>query len=198
MPDLVGPLVDELSRRIRDTGNTGTSREVIRRLLAHAENLLGVAGAHVETFTLTTKRRQLVHNTADISDGGRLGKILTAQVDGRDIPPAHFMDYATMSPTWFRDMGPQPIAWTQLGRDYFLHYPGNPEVLTFSLIATAAPQAPDETYVGSDASFTTLDIRWSPILLDLTEVFLLLRLRRLDALEAPMTRLQALRQTGVL
>lgn len=197
MGETVGPLVDELLRRIRDVGAQGTSRALVRRFLAHAEGLVAIAfDAHIETFTLTTTPERCVYANSELTGGSRIGKLLTFRESNRDIPPSPLEAFAAHSLSWFRQIGPRPEAWTALGKDLFVLWPAGSTARTVEVRAVAAPLAPDDTYTGSDSDTTTLDTRWTPQILDLAELFLLLRVRRLDALKAPMERLKALQVVG--
>ena len=62
MAKTLGPLVDELLRRVRDEHAIANPRDLVRRFLRHAEGLVGVGlRINQETITFTTERRRLIY-----------------------------------------------------------------------------------------------------------------------------------------
>ena len=197
MGEVLGPLVDEVLRRARDVSAQATSREQVRRFLAHAEGLVGIGlRAHIETFTFTATPTRLVYDLAGISS--RIGDVLTVQADGRDLTKTAFDGLAAQSVSWFRDVGGEFLAWAPLWRDLLVLWPGGTgRSVTITVKATAMPLAPDETYVGSDFDTLTVDARWTPFVLDWAEVLMLLRSRRYDALKPALERLKEARMAAI-
>lgn len=197
MGEVLGPLVDEVLRRARDVGAQGTSREQVRRFLAHAEGLVAIGlHAHIETFTFINTPTRLVYDLAGISP--RIGDVLTVRVDGRYLTKTAFKDFAAQSVSWFRDVGPEFLAWAPLARDLLVLWPGgNGRLSTITVKATAMPLVPDETYIGSDLDTLTVDARWTSYVLDWVEVLMLLRSRRYDALKPALERLKEARMAAV-
>lgn len=191
MGDQLGPLVDELLARTRDSGAAATTRAQVRKLLRHAEGLLGVHGAHVETFTLTTAPNGTFYSTLTAITGGeRLGRILDVRTPQKSLSTATMNDLRSQGPFWAHAHGDAFESWTQWGWDLLVLWPQVPEAVALSIVATAAPVALDQTYTGLDTDTLTLSTKWSPQVVDLAEVLLLLRWRRLDALQVPLERLQ--------
>lgn len=197
MGDVLGTVVDEVLRRSRDAGAQGTSRAQARRFIAHAEGLVGIGlRAHVETFTFASTPLRLVYDLAGLSP--RIGDVLTVQADGKDLAKTAFVDLAAQSISWFRQVGPAFLSWSQLGRDLLVLWPGlSGRACTVTVKASAMPLAPDETYLGADLDTLTVDARWTPYVVDWAEVFMLLRSRRYDALKPALVRLKEARSAAI-
>jgi len=191
MGDQLGTLVDELLDRTRDAGGAATTRAQVRKLLRHAEAMLGVHGAHVESFTFFSVVNTGFYSVLTMATGGeRIGRILDVRVGGKSLSKATINDLRAQDPRWARVRGDTFETWTQWGWDLFVLWPVVPVALVVEVVATAAPVALDETYTGADTDTLSLTTKWSPQVVDLAEVLMLLRWRRLDALQAPLARLQ--------
>ena len=191
MGDQLGPLVDELLARTRDSGAAATTRAEVRKLLRHAEGLLGVHGAHVETFTFTSTPSSTFYSIlTTITGGDRVGRILDVRTRLKSLSKATMNDLRSQGPRWAHIHDDTFQTWTQWGWDLLVLWPVVPEALSITVVATAAPLTLDDTYVGSDSDTLAVNAKWSPQVLDLAEVLLLLRWRRLDALRTPLERLQ--------
>ena len=191
MGDQLGTLVDELLDRTRDAGGAATTRAQVRKMLRHAEAMLGVHGAHVESFSFLSTANVGFYSTLTMVSGGeRIGRILDVRTQRKSLNRATINDLRAQDPRWARVRADTFETWTQWGWDLFLLWPVVPEALTVEVIATAAPVALDETYTGLDTDTLALTTKWSPQVVDLAEVLMLLRWRRLDALQAPLARLQ--------
>lgn len=191
MGDQIGTLVDELLQRTRDASAQATTRANVRKLIRHAEGILGVHGAWVETFTFTSTANFGIYPVlTTITGGNRVGRILDVRSNGRSLAKSSLPDLRAWGPGWITETGPDFEAWLQWGWDMLLLYPRAIDALTVEVVATAAPVALDNTYSGSDSDTLSVSEKWSPQVLDLAEVLMLLRWRRLDALKAPFERLQ--------
>lgn len=191
MGDQLGSLVDELLQRTRDTSAQATSRAITRKLIRHAEGILGVHGAWVETFTFTsTVFTGIYPLISSISGGNRIGRILDVRTKGRSLNKSSLSDLRTGGPDWLNVFGDEFESWFQWGWDMLLLTPRLQHTLSVEVVATAAPVALDNTYTGNDTDTLSVSEKWSPQVVDLAEVLMLLRWRRLDALKAPLERLQ--------
>lgn len=195
MGDQLGPLVDELLARTRDIGAAATTRAQVRKLLRHAEGLLGVHGAYVETFTMTSTAGGVIFPLLTfIADGTRIGRILEIRSQGKSLVSASLSDLRGTGPSWLASPGEVHEAWLQWGWDQLVLWPRVPTAQLLEIVATAAPLALDNAYSGTDTDTLTLTSKWSSQVLDLAEVLMLLRWRHLDGLRVPLERLKGVLQ----
>lgn len=195
MGDTVGPLVDMLLWRLRDAKAQGSTRDLVRQFLAHAEGLAAIAfGAYVEAFPLTLSPARCLYSLRDLPEGTRIHRVVAVREDNRDVHRAPALDaYTAYSMRWFRATGPRTEAWTPLGKDLLVLWPAPSAARSIEIRAIATPRLLEVGDTWSDLATLTLDPRWTPAVLDIAEMLLLLRYRRLDALAAPIERLKALK-----
>lgn len=186
MAKTIGPLVDELLRRVRDPHAMANSRELVRRFLHHAEGIIGTGlRVNQETITFTTERKRLIYVIPDINE--RIVFLDAVQAEGRDLDFVPFDTLVAEGSGWFRRLSSQFSFYSTVGRELLVLYPGVDRTITITLLAI--------TYISgplTESDTTTLEDEKVPAILDFAELFLLLRSRRLDALKPTLERLQVL------
>ncbi len=186
MSQAVGPLVDQILRRIRDVSGTAHTRDLVRRFLNYSEGFIGIAEqANLENFSFTTDPLRLVYNCKDVDATGRIFSIRSIKDEnGKDLIECPFGMLGGAKSNWFRDIGPEYLTWSPIGRDLFVLYPSRQAAQTMTVVALTHVPYP----YPNDAAVTTLQDHRFAETLDLAEALMLLRLRRLDLLKPALQR----------
>jgi hypothetical protein len=185
MAQSVGPLVDQLLRRVRDPHGTAHARALVRRFLNYAEGFVGVAEqANLESFTFTTDPLRVLYNCKDVDPTMRILAIRSVMWNGKDLVKTPFGMLGGTSMTWFRDIGQDYLTWSPIGRDLFVLYPAMTKAQTVTVVSLTHVPYP----YPNDQALTTIEDHRLSETLDFAEALLLLRLRRLDLLKPALKR----------
>lgn len=187
MAQTVGPIVDEILLRLRDPHAIANSRALIRRFLYHAEGLTGAMfKLNTETISFTSEPRRIFYVLPDIST--RIVDVQSVRAYGKDLDWTPFNSFVSFGRNWFRQHGPRFATWSKIGRDLLVVWPANEERVSVDIIATTFTSA-----LAVDGTSTTLQDEHLPMIKDLCELFLLLRMRRLDGVPPLLERIKKAR-----
>lgn len=186
MAKTVGPLVDELLLRLRDTGAASISRAQARRAVAYGVGYAAVSTTDtLEALTLTTERQRLFYNLTETSE--RIIRVVRATVDNRDLAPADFGVLGGIDRCdWLRDTGDRLESFTQVGKRVLVLYPAIDRTDTVTLYCKTFP-----TLVTTDSDTVGITDDLVPLALQFGELFLLYRERRFDRLSRQLDKIRA-------
>jgi hypothetical protein len=176
-------LINELSTRLRDPTNNGYPRATILNVLNRVQDCVNVRfGLVHNTATFTTGNTALYSTAAIASDYAR--PVQCFDGGNREIDLVPFESLVEQSPTWLRDTASRPSVYAPIGR----------ELLAITPIPTT-PMTMTLRYVKHLVALTDTSqlVEWpdefKPLILDLTEMLLLLIPRDFRALHDILGRL---------
>lgn len=175
-------LIDELSRRVRDTANLGYPRATVLNILNRCQRSINARLALVHgTATLTTTNTPL-YSVPDIATD--IVRVSAIRDDGRELTKIPFGQLPAQSRTWVRLFGPRPEAFGHIGRDllFVIPTPLVPVDLTVVYVTQTANM--------DDGAVTPLSLpdEHAALLLDLSEAVLLFRGREFRAMQQALAR----------
>lgn len=185
MAKTVGPLVDEVLLRLRDTSAVGTSRAIARRALAYAVGYTALAyNDTLVTFTLTTERERLLYDLSETSD--RIVRVVrVTDTNGHEVPLSQTVVIdGLFDPHWFRAQGDQFTHFAQLGKRLLVLWPAVDRAESVTLHCKAFP-----TIFTADTETVGIEDDLVPQALALAETLLLVRAHRPDRLRTNLANL---------
>lgn len=193
MARTIGPTVEILMRRVQQEGAVAVDPDFAVEIYGRCEQVVNVALQRViASDTLTIPRQKLLFNFRDeFSDA--IDIIRLSQSSRQLYRCAHLYEFANYEKNWFRNItGTQLEAWTQIGRDILIIYPG-----------LAAASSADIDYVKKITVYTDFSGAYNEtselpdedvdMALGLAEIVLLLRFRQLAKIP---TRFKKLLETA--
>lgn len=172
--------IDEVARRLRDTSNTGYPRAMVLRSLNAVQDLVNVRlGLLQATTTLDTEDRALYTLPTTTP------RVLTVRetLSGREIANVPWNRLVAQNDKWLRTYGPQPLLWSQIGRDLLVVTPIPSDELSLTITYVRYPTALTDAAVAWD-----LPDEHKSLLTDLTEAVLLFRSREFNGLQEALNR----------
>lgn len=172
--------IDEVARRLRDTSNTGYPRAMVLRSLNAVQDLINMRlGLLQATTTLDTEDRALY--TLPVTTP----RVLTVRetLSGREIANVPWNRLVAQDDKWLRSYGPQPLLWSQIGRDLLVLMPIPDSLVNVTITYVRYPTA-----LADDAVAWTLPDEHKSLLTDLTEAVLLFRSREFNSLQEALNR----------
>lgn len=166
-------IIDILRERIRSEGVVGHTNAVLVSFLSYAQQLLNIQkAALIESSTIATTPRQLLYPLGITLPSAV--DILDVTFEGRRLPQVPHVKLMSSScgRDWFRAIGPDPLAWCQIGRSQLIIWPSCYSARTIDVRYVKLT----DTLVAVDSAIE-LPSSCIPELLSLTEALLLLRQR---------------------
>ena len=176
-------LIDELSRRLRDTGNVGYPRSTILSVLNVAQRAVNARlGLVMDTATLTTVNTPLYSVPAIAAD---IVRVIEIRDNDRLLVKVPYEHLSYQDADWLRLYAAQAEVFSNVGRDLLVIIP-TPVVPT-SLTVTYIKQPTDL----GDAATPLWDLpdEHRSLVLDLTEAVLLFRGREFENMQAALERI---------
>lgn len=179
MAETVGDKVSELLARVRDQQGVRTSRSLTVDILSQCQRLVNArTGRITSSASLTLYARQLFYSPlSDLLPG--MASVTGVQYGGSNLDYMPISDLRAISPSWFRDIGSTPIAYSLIGREVLVIYPGI-DVSGQSATVDYVSLLDDFETEESTFEFTAQD---TPPVLDLAEVIILTAHRRTNVLK---------------
>src|SRR6266705_4676559 len=185
MAQAIGPLVDILLRRVRDPHALGTTRTLARLVLSHSQRIINAKAKYVlVTETLTTFEACLIYPINSLLPNST--RIVTVRDDGHDLNyEPSWRNLANYRSDWFRQVKPQHLIYSMIGRDLLVLYPAKDydsvvEVVSAKLLANFADDSTATEIPDSDENF----------LLDIAELILTIKNRNLPVAESMLKSIQ--------
>jgi uncharacterized protein DUF6682 len=176
-------LIDELARRLRDTGNFGYPRATILSVLNVAQRSVNARlGLVMTTATVSTVNTSLFSVPAIATD---IVRIVEIRDNDRVLSKVPYEQLAAQDADWFRLTGPQAEVFANIGRDLLAIIPI--PVVPSNLTVTYVKQPTDLTDAG--APFWDLPDEHKSLVLDLVEAVLLFRGREFENMQAVLERI---------
>ena len=184
MAEVVGTLVSTLLERVRDPAGMAVTRAQARTVLSHAQGLVSVATeAVVEHVTFPTLAMTQCY-PIDLVTLPACGKITQIREATRDLDPADFRELARYDRSWFRRVGNRFEAWATIGRGVLVIHPAKREASSVTVY-----YAKWTGTLTDDSVVTEIPDSSLPLVLDVAELILSVRMRQYDAARALMGRL---------
>lgn len=186
MAKTVGPLVDEVLLRLRDTSAVGTSRAIARRALAHACGYTALAYSDtIVNFTLTTERERVMYDLSETSD--RIVRVVrVTDTNGHEVQMSQAgVIEGLFDPHWFRAQGDQFEHFAQIGKRLLVLWPAVDRAESVTLHCKAFP-----AIFTADTATVGIEDDLVPAALALAETLLLVRAHRPDRLRTNIAFLQ--------
>ena len=182
--DVVGPLVTELLKRIRDPEGLGTTRTFARKILGYAQQLVnGAVSSRIEVREVATEPRRLIYKLTDLAPNAI--KVLKVTDGERDVTKlSSWKQLAHIDRQWSRRLSTRFQAFAMIGNDLIVIYPAKPEASTVRLRYSVATDL-----FTQDADVLCIQDEYVPLLLDVAEAILLLRKRNYVQLEEVSARI---------
>lgn len=173
---MVGPLIDDVLRRVRDPQASATSRATVRDLFDRAQVLfVRWTGTLIRerSFVLTPER--LLYDL-DPADTLRILEV-TRDSDAKRLYPVRWNQlFHQQGSLWWRTFtAGGPVVWAHVGTRHFAVFPA-PTVALGNVTVTIRDQR-RPTALTADSVDLDLDSDFHPALLDFVEALLLLRMR---------------------
>jgi hypothetical protein len=182
-------------RRARDPEGLATSVVNARGLLSRVQQILNLGlQAVVDETTLATDPHRQVYPLALVPT---VGRVLTVREEGRDLSRADWTWLRLVDRGWSRAIGDRFELWASLGRTHLIVHPAKSEASSVTVVSVRLIP----TLVAGDTPLEMPD-EFLPLVYDVVESLLLLKLRKLSAttdLQARIVaRVQALRRGSVV
>jgi len=183
MTVIVGPLITDILKNIRDEAGSGSSRTFVRSILSHAQRLVNfIIEDVVSTATLTLERRRLAYPASQlISD---YLKPLSVTYEGNDLARGTLKSLAVLDANWPRAVDADPTVYVPIGLDILIIYPG----LKLERSVTVTYVTDTQDIVGDSSEMSVSD-HAVPLVKDVATALLLLRQRDFDVLSPLLERL---------
>lgn len=181
-------LITELSTRLRDPNNERHARTLVRDVLTQCQRLVNLHTADVITersFTPTTGQT-LYANTAIITPSD-VAKILSIRDGSRDLHEIQFRELATSDIRWLRRQAFRHELFARIGGSLFALYPAVESPVALTVVYVTVPAA-----VVDGATAIDISDENEPLLLDLAEATLHMRMRTWSALPDLLERIKKL------
>jgi hypothetical protein len=176
-------LIDDLSRRLRDTANLGYPRNTVLDILNRSQRSINAhLGLVTSSATLTTSNTSLYSIPAIASDIVRIIEVRDSNRLLHKVPWEHLV---YQDAKWLRLFGEQAEVFTTIGRDLLTLTP-IPVVAT-PLTIVYVSQTVNMT--DGAAPLMAIPDEHKPILLDLSEAVLLFRGREFKMMQQALQRL---------
>src|SRR5215469_3116050 len=191
-----GPLIDVVGYRVQDAHFTGTSRDFVRSLLSHCQQIVNSAfDSTLVTQPMTVLPQLQVYNFERIAPANDVLRIKAVRADNsRDLSRIDFERLKQISTHWFGRTGRRLETFAVLGRKILVIHPMRPVADSVNVVYTQ--QLPT---LNVDADQVNLPDDQIPTLTKLAEALVLLKQRDLDKLkpliENLATELKAVKQT---
>ena len=183
MSEVAGTLIDAVLQRVRDPQGATHSRAFVRSILSQAQRMVN---AQIEAVTasasLTTHRYRQFYPINSLLPNSV--KVIGVREDGRDLSPANWREFSAVDRRWFRAVGPRMETFSVIGRDLLILHPSLDVDSSVSVIYSKLTD--DLT---GDGTATELDDSDLPAVLDLTEVLLLVRARKVKMAQPVLERM---------
>lgn len=178
-------LVNDLSRRLRDTANLGYSRATVLEMLNRSQRSINAhLGLVTNEATFTPVNTPLISIPTIATDIVRIVEIRDDQ--NRVLTKVPWTHIVYQSDRWLRAIGaPQPEVFATIGRDLLVVIPV--ARIPGPLTAHYVRQTPD--MADSNASFMVLPDEHKAIIMDLAEAMLCFRGRVIGAMQQALGRL---------
>lgn len=182
MSTTAGTLVTNISIRVRDPNNTGTSRAIVLDLLSRCQNYANAAFDSVlNTVALPTN--QAVYPFASIAPD--IIRIKAVRHGQRDLSKIDFNKLRNINPMWYGTTGPRFETYALFGRQTLILHPNMPTADSVNVVYTQ--QLP---VLANDAAVMSLPDDQLPFLERLVEAILLLKARDMNGLKALFDEVQ--------
>jgi len=182
MAETAGTLVDTILQRVRDPQGAANSRAFVRDLLGRCQWAVnGRKNIVVATESFTTTPRRLVYPIKALVPSAL--RITAVRDLGRDV---RFVPWTTLAHTnvgWFRELGDRHLAFSLIGRDLLVLYPGVDRAVTLTLVYTL--QTNDFINDGVASELPDDDML---VVEDLVEALILTKARDFGPLAEPLKR----------
>ena len=176
MAELAGPLVSVLLARVRDPGAGATSRDQARDILSRCQQVInGAIGTVVSSDPLTLESYRQIYPIAGALPNAL--RVIGVEHQGRSLTPAPYNSLAQTDSAWFRKQDYRPEVFALPGRDTLVVHPAvdTDDTVTVKSIAVTA-------VLVDDATPTDMPDEDLPVVLDLAQIILLLRMRHFQAM----------------
>ncbi len=190
MAEVVQTLIDTVLRRVRDTQAAATSRSLVLSLLSEVQRIVNAhTGDVISSASLTTVAFKQIYKLSD--DVPNAVKVRGVRDGSRDLELSRWEELARGDVQWFRRVGGQFEIFSTIGRDILVVHPARDAASSVTVdyvkLTTALTLETDTTEIDDDNI---------PLLLDIIESLLLLRVRNLVEARLGLQRI-SLRLGGV-
>lgn len=181
MAKVAGPLIDLVLARVRDPQGSSHPRSLVLGLLSDLQCTLNAAYEDVmATTTFTLTQRQCFYQTsALIPDAIRIKQVKTTGGEYLEKMPLEEMRAA--QPQWFRYMAAQPACYGLYGEDGLVVWPAVDTSASVDITYVKIP-----TVLAVEGDSTEIADEHVETLLQMVELFLLLRVRDKESAAAKM------------
>lgn len=190
-------IITEVGERLRDPTNFAHTRTLVLEILSRVQRVLNIGlKLRILNVLFTPDPKRTIYDVTEIADD--IGKIVGIRDGGRDLDEIPWHKLADNDNRWIQRRGPQPMAFSRFGRDLVMIVPCQ-EISPPQLRVFYTQQSDD--LVDDDTDFPTLPDKYIPLLMDLTELILLIRGRIFtpdSAMPELMDRIEAALTTGVV
>lgn len=171
MPIQAGELVDRVLQRIRDEHAAGTSRDLVRLVLTHAQRLLNAKlGLVMSSLPLATIAYQCVYPIASVAPDAL--RVIGVRSGARDLTEVKWQEFWYLKRNWLRVARLQHESFALLGRNMLIIYPARPEPGIVTLQVARLTNA-----LTSDLTDVELPEEFLPLLTDVVGAVALVRQR---------------------
>ena len=187
MPNTAATLLDILARRVRDPSNVAHPRDFARDVLSRCQRVLNASLELVtreDTLVLAAGTPQVYNVTATLPNAIRLVAIREGT---RQLARVDWAMLGAADPGWPLRLADSFVAWSLVGRDRLLLYPGVPQTggrETVTVVSVGLT-----TVLSADTTELQLPNHTHTLLLDLAEAVLLLRDRQFESFDDVVERL---------
>ena len=174
MPVAVHDLVDQVLHRVRDPMGVIASRDFVMLMLSDAQRIVNAKLAITfDTQALVTEPLRCFYPIVDLVPESQ--KVLYVRQGQRDLIYVPWRNFWAMKRGWPREVAEQMQLWSVVGRDILVVWPTLRAATTLTVLS-ARLTAP----LVNEAETPDLPEDALPMVVDLAEVFVLLKMRKVD------------------
>lgn len=177
----IGPTVDILLSRVRQSGGISITTNNATQILTICQQIVNIIlKRKITTESFATAKSQLFYPMSDLAS---VIDIVSVSESSRELFECkRLTDFSAYEKGWFRNItGSRFEAWHQIGRDYFIIYPGKASASSVDIEYVHAT-AISSDYTGDYATALELPDEDIEGVLRLSEIILTLRDRSTDDL----------------
>jgi hypothetical protein len=164
-------LITEVSRRLRDPNNERHARTLVRDVMSQCQRIVNlVKRDKVASSSFTPTAGRTLYATSEVA--ATIARIITIRQFGRDLHEVAFGELAHVEHRWLRATGKRYELFARVGGDLFTLTPALDTPVAVDVVYVTAP-----TDLTDGAGDVVISDEYIPLLLDMTELVLAMRVR---------------------
>ena len=182
-------LIDQVLARVRDPHGVVASRPFVLSMLSKAQQIINARLAFVlDEATLTLEPLRCFYPIRLLLPKSQ--RVMYVRADGKDLLHAPWRSFWYMKRGWPRAVAEETELWCMIGRDILVVWPSRRVASTVTVVSAKLTDP-----LGGEQSTLELSDTATALVVDLTEVLVLVKMRKMvlaeEALRSLDTRLKA-------